>query len=66
MPIVLEEEVEILRREAAERGFDLYFEYVGTHRGVKLFRWIIRGGAPFIKISVQFTKRSHFHVRYTH
>ncbi|MEM0370352.1 MAG: YkgJ family cysteine cluster protein [Pyrobaculum sp.] len=49
MPIVLEEEVEILRREAAERGFDLYFEYVGTHRGVKLFRWIIRGWCPFYK-----------------
>lgn len=49
MPIVTEEEVEILQKEAAKRKISLEFTPVGRHNGVTLYRWIIEGWCPFYK-----------------
>jgi len=49
MPVVLEEEVEVLKREAEEIGAKLEFEPIGSYNGVRLYKWIIRGWCPFYK-----------------
>ncbi len=45
-PIVLEDEVEVLRRKAREIGKELEF----TKLGNGLFRWVLKGFCPFYNI----------------
>jgi Fe-S-cluster containining protein len=47
MPVVLEDEIDVLTREAGRIGARLQFVPAGEYNGVRLYRWIIRGACPF-------------------
>ena len=49
MPVVLEEEIRTLTREAEKLGVKLKFVPYGEYNGVKLYKWIIEGWCPFYK-----------------
>jgi Fe-S-cluster containining protein len=49
MPVVLEEEIRTLTREAEKLGVRLKFVPYGEYNGVKLYKWIIEGRCPFYK-----------------
>ncbi|HII48155.1 YkgJ family cysteine cluster protein [Pyrobaculum aerophilum] len=49
MPVVLEEEIPTLLKEAENIGVKLTFKEYGEYNGVKLYKWIIEGWCPFYK-----------------
>lgn len=49
MPVVLEEEIEILMKEAEKIGAKLQFKPYGEYKGRRLYKWIIEGWCPFYK-----------------
>lgn len=48
-PVVLEEEIPVLQREAEKIGVKLNFVPYGEYNGVKLYRWVIEGWCPFYR-----------------
>ncbi|MEZ0319154.1 MAG: YkgJ family cysteine cluster protein [Pyrobaculum sp.] len=49
MPVVLEEEIPVLKSEAEKIGVELRFQPYGEYNGVKLYKWIIYGWCPFYR-----------------
>lgn len=48
-PVVLENEIPTLVKEAEKIGVKLTFTEYGSHNGVKLYKWIMEGWCPFYK-----------------
>ncbi|MCU7788061.1 YkgJ family cysteine cluster protein [Pyrobaculum sp. 3827-6] len=48
-PVVLEDEIPILTKEAEKIGVKLTFREYGFYNGVKLYKWVIEGWCPFYK-----------------
>ncbi|MEM1598382.1 MAG: YkgJ family cysteine cluster protein [Pyrobaculum sp.] len=49
MPVVLEEEIPLLKNEAEKIGVELHFQPYGEYNGIKLYKWVIDGWCPFYR-----------------
>lgn len=49
MPVVLEDEIPTLQKEAEKLGVKLTFIPYGEYNGVKLYKWVINGWCPFYR-----------------